>query len=44
MHGDAEDLLHGAEDLADDFLAPVGSVLRDNNGLFDICNESTLRS
>lgn len=41
MHRDAEDPLHGAEDLADYLLAPVGSVLRDDNGLPDFCNEST---
>lgn len=41
MHRDAEDPLHGAEDLADYLLVPVGSVLRDDNGLLDFCNEST---
>lgn len=41
VHRDAEDLLHGAEDLADHFLAPVGSVLRDDDGLPDFCSEST---
>lgn len=41
MHRDAEDPLHGAEDLADDLLAPVGSVLGDDNGLLDFCNGST---
>lgn len=40
MHRDAEDPLHGAEDLADHLLAPVGSVLRDDNGLLDFCKES----
>lgn len=40
VHRDAQDLLHGAENLADHFLAPVGSVLRDDNGLPDFCNES----
>lgn len=41
MHRDAEDLLHGAEDLADDLLAPVGAVLRDDDGLPDFCDGST---
>lgn len=40
MHWDAEDPLHGAEDLADDLLAPVGSMLGDDDGLLDFCHES----
>lgn len=39
VHRDAEDPPHGAEDLADDFLAPVVSVLTDDNGLSDFCDE-----
>lgn len=41
MHRDAEDPPHGAEDLADHFWAPVGSVLRDDDGVVDFCKEST---
>lgn len=43
MHRDAEDLLHGGEDLADYFLAPVSSMLRDDNGFVDVCNDSMLK-
>lgn len=39
MHWDAEDLLHGGEDLGHFFYAAVGSVLRDDNGLVDIFND-----
>lgn len=43
MHWDAEDLLHGGEDLAYYFLAPVSSMLRDDNGFIDVCNDSMLK-
>lgn len=40
MHRDAEDLLHGREDFGYFFWAPVSSMLRDDNGLVDIYNNS----
>lgn len=41
MHRDAEDLLHGGEDLGDFLDAPVGSVLQEDDGLIDICSDGT---
>lgn len=43
MHWDAEDPLHGGEDLGHDFLAPVSSMLRDDDGFIDVCKESVER-
>lgn len=43
MHWDAEDPLHGGEDLAHDFLTPVSSMLRDYDGFIDVCKESVAR-
>lgn len=39
MHWDAEDLLHGGEDLAD-LWASISSVLRNDDGLVDIYKDS----
>lgn len=43
VYWDAEDLLHGGEDLRYFVLAPVCSMLRDDNGLMDVCREGTLK-
>lgn len=43
MHWDAQDPLHGGEDLGYFFRASVSSMLRDDNGLVDICNYSILK-
>lgn len=40
MHWDAENLLHGVEDLGYFFFAPVSPMLRDDYRLVDICNDS----
>lgn len=40
MHWDAEDPLHGGEDLGYFVFAPVSSMLGDDNGLLYICNDS----
>lgn len=36
MHWDAQDPLHGGEDLGYFFFGPVCSMLRDDDGLVDI--------
>lgn len=38
MHWDAEDLLHGGEDLVDLLWTPVNSVFRNDDGFFDLCH------
>ncbi len=40
MHWNAEDLLHGGEDFGYFFRASVGAMLRDDNGLMYICDDS----
>lgn len=40
MNWDAEDLLHGGEDFGHFFYAPISSMLRDNDGLVNICKDS----
>lgn len=40
MHWDAENLFLGGEDLLYCLRRPVSSMLTDDNGLMDICNDS----
>lgn len=38
MHGDAKDSLLGGENLGHYIFVSVGSMLGDNDGLIDVCN------
>lgn len=40
MHRDAKDFLLGGENLVHYIFVSVGSMLGDNDGLFDFCNNS----